>query len=231
MSDQLKTTRTTLKRLPERGAHDFPTMAAILDEAVFCHIGFVADDGQPFVVPTGYGRDGRTLYIHGSSASRMLRTLAGGVPVCFTATLIDGLVMARSAFHHSINYRSVIVLGTAVEAAGEEKLRGLRVITEHMARGRWADVRAPNGEELRATAVLKLEIEEASAKVRAGGPIDDEEDRKLPFWAGVLPFVLVPQAPVPDAGIAPEMEVPGYLVRYRRGQEVSPADHTKAARP
>ena len=190
-------------------------MAQILDEAIYCHIGFVVD-GQPFVVPTGYGRDGRALYIHGSAASRMLVTLAGGVPLCFTVTLLDGLVLARTAFHHSINYRSVMVLGVARELDGDEKLHGLRVITEHMARGRWADVRAPNDQELKATAVLKLEIEEASAKVRAGGPIDDEEDRKLPFWAGVLPFVLVPQAPVPDAGIAPEMEVPGYLVRYRR---------------
>lgn len=214
MSDELKTTRTTLKRLPERGAHDFATMAAILDEAVFCHIGFVADDGQPFVVPTGYGRDGRTLYIHGSSASRMLRTLSGGVPVCFTATLIDGLVMARSAFHHSINYRSVIVLGTALEVAGEEKLRGLRVITEHMAPGRWADVRAPTEQELKATSVLRLKIEEASAKVRTGGPKEEPQDLSLPVWAGVLPFALVPQPPVADRGV--EGEPPAYLVHYRR---------------
>ncbi len=215
MKDKLKTERTTLKRKPDRGVHDFETMARILDEAIYCHIAFVVD-GQPFVVPTGYGRDGRALYIHGSSASRMLLTLAGGVPLCFTVTLLDGLVLARTAFHHSINYRSVMVLGIAQEMAGDEKLRALRVITEHMARGRWDDARAPNDQELKATAVLKLDIEEASVKIRSGGPIDDEEDRKLPFWAGVLPFVLVPQTPVPDAGIAAEMEVPEYLVRYRR---------------
>ncbi len=214
MNDRLKTTRTTLKRKPDRGAHDFETMARILDEAIYCHIGFVVD-GQPLVVPTGYGRDGRTLYIHGSSASRMLRTLADGLPICLTVTLLDGLVLARTAFHHSINYRSVIVLGMAEEAVGDEKLRGLRVITEHMARGRWADARPPNDRELAATAVLKLEIEEASAKIRVGGPIDDEEDRAYPAWAGVLPFALEAQAPVADDGVS--AAPPGYLIRYRRG--------------
>jgi len=215
LNDKLKTKRTTLKRKPERGAHDFETIASILDEGLFCHVGFVVD-GQPFVVPTAYGRDGRALYIHGSAASRMLRTLAGGVPLCFTVTLLNGLVLARTAFHHSINYRSVMVLGVAQEVSGDEKLRGLRVITEHMARGRWADVRAPNDQELKATTVLKLDIEEASAKVRAGGPIDDEEDRKLPFWAGVLPFALVPQQPISDKDVPPSTGVPPYVADYRR---------------
>jgi len=213
--DRLKTERTTLKRLPERGAHDFDTIASILDEAIFCHIGFVADS-QPFVVPTGYGRDGRTLYIHGSSASRMLRTLSTGAPVCFTATLLDGLVMARSAFHHSINYRSVIVLGAALEVTGDEKLHGLRAITEHMARGRWADVRPPTEQELKATSVLKLEIDEASAKIRIGGPKEDPADLPSPIWAGHLPFVLVPQPPVPDEHTPADAELSDYLATYRR---------------
>lgn len=212
---RLKTKRTTLKRLPEPGTHDFDTIARILDEAIFCHIGFVAD-GQPLVVPTGYGRDGRTLYIHGSSASRMLRTLSKGLPVCFTATLLDGLVMARSAFHHSINYRSVIVLGIAQEVTGDEKLRGLRAITEHMARGRWADVRPPTEQELKATSVLKLEIDEASAKVRTGGPKEDPADLPSPMWAGQLPFALVPQPPVPDEHTPADAAPPDYLATYRR---------------
>jgi nitroimidazol reductase NimA-like FMN-containing flavoprotein (pyridoxamine 5'-phosphate oxidase superfamily) len=216
----LRTKRTTLKRLPDRGAHDFETMARILDEGFFCHVGFVAD-GQPYVVPTGYGRDGRTLYIHGSSASRMLRDLSSGVPVCVTVTLFDGLVLARSAFHHSINYRSVMVLRVARQAEGDEKLRGLRTITEHMMRGRWDDVRAPTPQELKATTVLQIDIEEASAKIRTGGPKDDEEDVALPVWAGVLPFTLVPQAPVPETGLAPGVELPPYLAMYRRSEEVA----------
>ena len=215
MKDRLKTKRTALKRKPDRGAHDFETMAAILDEAIYCHIGFVSD-GQPFVVPTGYGRDGGALYIHGSSASRMLRTLADGVPLCFTATLLDGLVLARSAFRHSINYRSVMVLGVARELDGDEKLHGLRVITEHMARGRWADVRAPNDQELKATAVLKLPIDEASAKIRRGGPIDDGVDLELPVWAGQLPFALVPEPPIGDPRVVDGVAVPPYVTKYRR---------------
>ena len=212
----LKTPRTTLKRLPKRGTHDFETIASILDEGIFCHAGFVVD-GQPFVVPTGYGRDGEALYVHGSSASRMLKKLSKGVPVCVTVTLLDGLVLARSAFHHSINYRSVMVLGIAHETKGDEKLRGLRVITEHMFRGRWDDVRAPTAQELKATSVLKIDITEASAKLRSGGPLDDEEDLSFPAWAGVLPFALVPQPPVPEAGLPPGTKVPPYVAKYRRG--------------
>ncbi|MEX1253153.1 MAG: pyridoxamine 5'-phosphate oxidase family protein [Dehalococcoidia bacterium] len=215
-----KSKRTTLKRLPDRGAHDFETIAGILDEGFFCHVGFVAD-GQPYVVPTGYGRDGRTLYIHGSSASRMLRGLSSGIPMCVTVTLFDGLVLARSAFHHSINYRSVMVLGVARQAEGDEKLRGLRTITEHMMRGRWDDVRAPTTQELKATTVLQLDIDEASAKVRTGGPKDDEEDFALAIWAGVLPFKLVPQTPAPDKQLAPGVELPPYLATYGRSQEVA----------
>jgi len=215
VSDRLKTERTTLQRKPDRGAHDFETVAAILDEGLFCHVGFVVD-GQPFVVPTGYGRDGRALYIHGSSASRMLRTLAQGIPVCVTVTLFDGLVFARSAFHNSVNYRSVMVLGVAHELMGEAKLRGLRVITEHMARGRWEDVRAPTEQELKAASLLKLDIEEGSAKIRTGGPIEEPSDLPSPLWAGVLPFALVPQQPTPDEDVPPGTSVPLYVADYRR---------------
>ena len=212
---RLKTPRTTVRRLPKRGAHDFDTIASILDEAFVCHVGF-AIDGQPYVVPTGYGRDGRTLYIHGSSASRMLRTLSQGVPVCVTVTLVDGLVLARSAFHHSINYRSVVVLGDAHLVQGDEKLQALRAISEHMTPGRWDDVRAPTAQELKATSVLKLDIAEASAKVRTGGPIDDEEDLALNVWAGVLPMSLVPKPPVPDEHTPPAIDAPAYVRKYRR---------------
>ncbi len=214
-SSKLKTPRTTVKRKPDRGSHEFEVIARILDEAFHCHIGFVVD-GQPYVVPTGYGREGRTLYVHGSSASRMLRTLSGDVPVCLTVTLVDGLVLARSAFHHSMNYRSVIVLGVARALKGAEKLRGLRVITEHMAPGRWADVRGPTEQELKATAVLKLEIEEASAKIREGFTIDEGEDLSLPHWAGVLPFALVPGEPVGEPRLPASIPLPDYLARYSR---------------
>jgi nitroimidazol reductase NimA-like FMN-containing flavoprotein (pyridoxamine 5'-phosphate oxidase superfamily) len=211
----LRTKRTTLKRLPKRGVHDFDTIARILDEGLYCHVGFVAD-GQPFVVPTGYGRDGRALYIHGSAASRMLRALSEGVPVCVTVTLFDGLVLARSAFHNSINYRSVVVLGVARPVEGDEKLHGLRTITEHITPGRWADVRGPTAQELKATTVLRLGIDEASAKIRTGGPIDDEEDLALPVWAGVLPFALVPQPPVPEAVLPSAVAPPPYVSHYAR---------------
>ncbi len=218
--DLLRTKRTTLRRKPDRGAHDFETVARILDEGLFCHLGFV-EDGQPYAVPTAYGRDGRALYVHGSSASRTLRTLGEGVPVCVTVTLFDGLVLARTAFHHSINYRSVMVLGVARAVESDEKLRGLRTITEHIVPGRWEDVRAPTAQELKATTVLKLDIAEASAKVREGGPIDDEEDRAFPAWAGVLPFALVAQAPIPDLELPPGVELPSYVASYRRPAEVN----------
>jgi hypothetical protein len=196
---ELRSPRTTLKRKPDRGSHDFDTIAAILDEAIYCHVGFAGDDGQPYVVPTAFGRDGRTLYIHGSAASRMLRTLSGGVPLCFTATIIDGLVIARSSFHNSINYRSVMVLGTASEvAAGDEKLHALRTITEHVIPGRWAEARPPTEQEMKASTVLRLPIEEASAKARTGGPLDESEDMDLPVWVGVLPLSIVAGTPVAD---------------------------------
>ena len=208
MTSDLRTDRTTLRRLPKRGDHDRNTIDAILDEALACHVGFVAE-GQPYVIPTINGRAGDRLYLHGSAASRMLRTLSGGVPVCVTVTLIDGLVMARSAFHHSMNYRSVVVLGTAQAVADEaEKREALRTIVEHVSPGRWAETREPNATEMKATSVLRLPIQEASAKVRTGPPIDDEEDYALRVWAGVLPLRLFAQAPIADARLHPEAPAP-----------------------
>jgi nitroimidazol reductase NimA-like FMN-containing flavoprotein (pyridoxamine 5'-phosphate oxidase superfamily) len=196
------TPRTTLKRLPKRGAFDRATVHAILDEGLYCHVGF-AVDGQPYVIPTAYGREGETLYVHGSAASRMLKTLAQGVPACVTVTLLDGLVLARSAFHHSVNYRSVVVLGEArLVQDPEEKSRALDRIVDHVAPGRSREVRPPNPTELVQTSVLALGLEEVSAKVRTGPPVDDEEDYALPVWAGVLPLQLVPQAPVADPRLA-----------------------------
>jgi nitroimidazol reductase NimA-like FMN-containing flavoprotein (pyridoxamine 5'-phosphate oxidase superfamily) len=208
------TERTRLKRLPARGSFERETVYRILDEGLVCHVGFVAN-GEPVVIPTGYGRSGDTLYVHGSAASRMLRTLAGGVRVCVTVTLLDGLVLARSAFHHSMNYRSVVVFGTAsaVEDA-EEKVEALRAITEHIVPGRWAEVREPDEGELRKTLVLKLPLAEASAKVRTGPPIDDEPDYKLPVWAGELPVRLTACALVPDPRLAPGLEPSSNVLRY-----------------
>src|SRR5713226_6809102 len=198
MSDLRPTPRTTLRRLPQRGHFDRPTVDAILDEALVCHVGFVVD-AQPYVIPTIHARVGEVVYVHGSAASRMLKSLRGGIKVALTATLVDGLVLARSAFHHSMNYRSVVVLGTAeaVEDA-KEKWDALHAIVEHVARGRWAEVREPSEKELAATLVLRLPIEEASAKVRTGPPLDDEEDYALECWAGVVPLRLTPGMPVPD---------------------------------
>ena len=212
---ELRTERTTAKRHPERATHEFATIARILDEGIYCHVGF-AVEGQPFVVPTGYGREGRALYIHGSAASRMIKTLAQGTPMCLTVTLMDGLVLARSAFSHSINYRSVMILGVAHVVAEDDKARALRVITEHLVPGRWADVRPPSSQELKATTVLKLDIGEASAKIRTGPPIDGDEDHTLPGWAGELPFTLAVLPPVRDARVADGVEPPAYLTQYRR---------------
>jgi nitroimidazol reductase NimA-like FMN-containing flavoprotein (pyridoxamine 5'-phosphate oxidase superfamily) len=211
------TERTQVKRLPKRGAYDRETVFKILDEAFVCHVGFVVE-GQPFVIPTNFGRSGETLYLHGSAASRMLRALSQGIPVCVTVTLTDGLVLARSAFHHSVNYRSVVVLGTArlVEDPAE-KMEALRLFTEHIMKGRWGDIRWPSEHEMKGTTVLALPLEEVSAKVRTGGPIDDEEDYSLPVWAGVLPLPVVPAEPIADARLKAGTEVPGYMKSYRRG--------------
>jgi nitroimidazol reductase NimA-like FMN-containing flavoprotein (pyridoxamine 5'-phosphate oxidase superfamily) len=203
--------------MPPRGAYDRETVEAILDEGLICHVGFVYE-GSPFVIPTGYGRDGERLLIHGSSASRMLRALAAGAEACLTVTLVDGLVLARSAFHHSMNYRSVVVLGkgTPIEEP-EAKMEALRLISERLVPGRWDDVRLPTQQEMKATAVIAFSITEASAKVRVGPPKDDEEDYALPVWAGVLPLALTAGAPVADEANLAGLAVPGYVAGYRRG--------------
>ena len=212
----LQTERTTVKRLPRRGVYDRHTVNAIVDEALLCHVGF-AVDGKPFVIPTIHTRVGDTLYFHGSAASRMLRTLRDGVEACVTVTILDGLVLARSTFHHSMNYRSAVIFGTATEVTDrQEKLRALDALVEHVVRGRSAQARGPNEIELKATLVLALPITEASAKIRTGGPIDDEEDYAMPIWAGVLPLTLTPGAAIPDERLVGEHEVPAYVRNYRR---------------
>jgi len=216
MSTFTPTARTQVKRLPKRGVYDRETVFKILDEAFVCHVGFVVE-GQPYVIPTNYGRVGETLYLHGSAASRMLRTLSEGIPVCVTATLIDGLVLARSSFHHSVNYRSVVILGTArLVDEPAEKMEALRLFTEHIMKGRWDQIRQPSEQELKGTTVLALPLEEVSAKLRTGGPVDDEEDYKLPIWAGVLPLPVAPAAPIADARLASGIEVPENVVAYSR---------------
>ncbi len=214
MSQPPPSPRTRVRRLPDRGAYDRETVHAILDEGLVCHVGF-ASEGQPYVIPTLYGRDGDRLFLHGSAASRMLLGLEGALPLCLTVTLLDGLVLARSAFHHSVNYRSVVVLGRATPVAGPEKTAALRVISEHVVPGRWDEVRPPSARELAATTVLQIPLDEVSAKVRSGPPQDDEDDLDLPVWAGVLPLALLPGEPVPDSAGRPA-EVPGHLRRYAR---------------
>lgn len=210
------TSRTAVKRLPKRAAYDRETVYAILDEALVCHVGFSVE-GQPFVIPTGYGRSGDRLYIHGSAASRMLKTIGAGIPVCVTVTLIDGLVLARSAFHHSVNYRSVVILGTARPVEDPvEKMEALRIFTEHMIPGRWAEVREPNGQELKATDVLSIDLTEVSAKIRTGPPLDDEEDMEIQAWAGVLPLELAPGSPIDDPLLKPGIDRPDYVLSYSR---------------
>jgi len=212
----LQSPRTTVKRLPKRGLYDRDAVYAILDEGLVCHVGF-AVEGQPYVIPTAYVRIADTLYIHGSAASRMLKSLSGGIPVAVTVTLLDGLVLARSAFHHSMNYRSAVLLGTArLVEAPDEKARVMAAIVEHIVPGRGAEARPANDHELKATSVLALPIDEGSAKVRSGPPLDDAEDMALPVWAGVLPLRLVPEHPIADAALATGLAVPGYVAGYRR---------------
>jgi nitroimidazol reductase NimA-like FMN-containing flavoprotein (pyridoxamine 5'-phosphate oxidase superfamily) len=214
------TQRSQLRRLPDRGSHEAEIVHSILDAAFLAHVGFQVN-GQPFVIPTLYGRDQDKLFLHGSAASRMLNELDTGVPACVNVTLVDGLVLARSAFHHSMNYRSVVAFGTARKMQDPaEKTRALRVISEHLLAGRWNDVRGPTEKELKATAVLEFAIEEASAKVRQGPPLDDEEDYSLAVWAGVLPLNLETKAPVPDPRLAEGIEAPAYL-RTRRGSRTN----------
>jgi nitroimidazol reductase NimA-like FMN-containing flavoprotein (pyridoxamine 5'-phosphate oxidase superfamily) len=208
------TKRTKLRRIPSRGSHEWGTINQILDAGFLAHIGFCVD-GQPFVIPTMYGRDGEKLYLHGSVASRMLGELGAGIQSCVTVTLVDGLVLARSAFHHSMNYRSVVAFGFAREIADPmQKVEALRVISEHLIAGRWADVRGPSEKELKATTVVEFSIEEASAKVRRGLPVDEEHDYRLPVWAGVLPVEMRPMPPIPDDELIDGVTLPDYVRRY-----------------
>jgi uncharacterized protein len=208
------TQRTTVKRHPERGAYERATIAAILDEALICHLGFVVD-GQPYVIPTIHARDGDTLYVHGSPGSRMLRNVKEGVDVCVTVTLLDGIVLARSVYNHSMNYRSVLVLGRAQEVTDRtRKLRAMERVVEHVVPGRWADARQPNEGELKGTTILELSLDEASAKIRSGPPTDDKDDLALPVWAGVIPLALVPSEPIADERV--DGAPPAYAADYTR---------------
>ena len=211
-----QTERTTLKRLPQRGVYDRQLVYGILDEGFICHVSFVVD-GQPFVIPTGYARVDDQLYIHGSQVSRMLRTLAQDVDVCVAVTLVDGLVLARSAFHHSMNYRSVVIFGrAAIVERREAKLAALLAFSEHVIPGRWNEVRAPFEQELKATTVLSLPLVEVSAKVRTGPPLDDEEDYALSVWAGVIPLQVAAGEPISDPRLPESVEPPSYALRYTR---------------
>lgn len=200
--------------MPKRGSHELQVIHAILDAGFLAHVGFQTNN-QPFVIPTLYGRDGDKLYLHGSAASRMLGELETGISACVNVTLVDGLVLARSAFHHSMNYRSVVAFGTARKInEPEQKMHALRIISEHLIAGRWNDVRTPTEKELKATSVLEFAIEEASAKIRTGPPLDDEEDYSLPIWAGILPLKLEAQSPVPDERLVEGLETPKYLKNF-----------------
>ncbi|MEA2448989.1 MAG: uncharacterized protein QOG63_921 [Thermoleophilaceae bacterium] len=209
-----KTPRTALRRLPKRGHYDRDTVDAILDEGVICHLGF-AHEGQPYVIPTSYARVGDELYIHGSSASRALRAVGGGIPACVTVTLVDGVVLARAAFHHSFNYRSVVMLGE-LEAVTDPRVKeeALRAFVDHVVPGRSDTIRGPTDQELKATAVVRLPLTEASAKVRTGPPVDDDEDYSLATWAGVLPLRTVADPAVADDRLLPGVEPPAVPPRW-----------------
>ena len=213
---QMPTARTRVVREPDRALYDREAVYRILDEGFICHVGF-SFEGQPFVIPTSFGRKGANLYIHGSAASRMLRQMREGIAVCVTVTLLDGLVLARSVFNHSMNYRSVVILGKATLVDDpEEKLAALRALSEHILPGRWEDSRQPNERELKATSVLRLPIEEFSAKVRSGPPIDDAEDYSFPTWAGVVPLEMKAGEPIRDPKLDPACGVPQYISPYLR---------------
>jgi nitroimidazol reductase NimA-like FMN-containing flavoprotein (pyridoxamine 5'-phosphate oxidase superfamily) len=213
-----ETSRTTLKRLPKRASYDRAVVNSILDEGFICHVGF-AVEGKPFVIPTGYARVEDKLLIHGSQASRMLRTLSEGIEVCVTVTLLDGLVLARSAFHHSMNYRSVVIFGRATPVQDRsEKMSALFALSEHIIRHRWSDVRGPNESELRQTTVLSLPIDEASAKIRTGPPLDDQEDYEMDVWAGVVPLRVVAGRPISDPRLVADIDPPDYVANYDRSR-------------
>lgn len=220
MSDQLNVTdKTKLRRLPKRGSYDLETIYKILDEGFIAHVGFTTNE-QTYVIPTGYARIDDKLLIHGSSISRMMRALAEEIEICVTVTLIDGLVLARSAFHHSMNYRSVVVFGAAKIITDEkEKLEALRLFTEHIIPGRWSEVRTPTANELKATTVLALPLTEASAKIRTGNPVDEKEDYEMNVWAGVLPTAINFGEPISDSQMRGEIKLPDYIANYRRSRD------------
>ncbi len=206
--------RMRARRMPKRGAYDSATINAVLDAALMCHVGYVID-GQPYVTPTMHWRDGDYVYWHGSSASRMLRAQRTGIAVCVTVSLMDGIVFARSGFHHSINYRSVMAVGAAELVEGPALVAALEAFSERLAPGRWPDLRPPTAQELKATTVLRLKLDEASAKIRTGPPVDDEPDYALPVWAGVLPISLVAGTPVPDPRLAADTPVPAAIAGFK----------------
>jgi len=212
------TTKTRLKRLPKRGAYDRETIYRILDEAMICHVGFV-DNGHPFVIPINFARLDDAIVLHGAKASRLLKHIADDNPVCIEATIVDGLVLARSVFHHSVNYRSVVLFGTGRSIDdNQEKLAALEAVTEHLVPGRWKEARLPNRKELDATRVVSIKIDEASAKVRVGPPIDDADDYSLPVWAGVLPLQQMSLAPIRDELQTENIPLPAYVASYARGK-------------
>ncbi len=210
------TDKTTITRIAKRGHYDTATIYPILDEGLVCHISYCLD-GQPFMIPMGYCRIENTIYIHGSVGSHFFRQLAQGIDVCVCVTFIDGLILARSAFHHSVNYRSVVCFGkTRLVTDEEERWKALERFTEHVVPGRWAEVRQPNASEMKKTMVLAIPISEASAKVRAEGVNDDPEDMDWPVWAGVLPLKLTPETPITDPKVSADKQVPGYVKTYKR---------------
>ena len=218
MTPPIKTHRSRIKRLPKRGHYDRETIYRILDEALICHVGIV-EHGQPFVIPINFARTGDSVVLHGAKASRLLKYIEAGNPVCLEATIVDGLVLARSVFHHSMNYRSVVLFGTGRIVEDDlEKMAALEAITEHLIPGRWKEARLPNRKEMNATLVVSIKIDEASAKVRVGSPIDDEEDYDLPVWAGVLPLGEVSLFPIRDEMQSKEVILPPYIAGYSRNR-------------
>ncbi|MGB3588504.1 MAG: pyridoxamine 5'-phosphate oxidase family protein [Tunicatimonas sp.] len=214
MNNYSKSTRNTVKRSAKRGYYDKETVYQILDAGYICHVGFTID-GQPYVIPQAYGREGDTIYLHGAVGNRMLKQLEKGIPVCVTVTHTDGIVLARSAMHHSFNYRSAVLFGTAHLVPDEQKEHALFVITEQIMPGRWGEVRTPNVQELKATKVLAMEIAEASAKIRTGPPKDDEADHELPIWAGVLPLQITSGEAIPDPDLRSKLPLPNSILQVK----------------
>ena len=216
MTEFVKTAKTRIKRLPKRGNYDRETIYHILDEALICHVAF-AEKGQPYVIPINFARVDDSIVLHGAKASRLLKHIEAGHPICVEATIVDGLVLARSVFHHSVNYRSVVLFGKGRPVEGEqEKLSALKAVTEHLIPGRWQEARLPSRKELNATRVASIKIDEASAKVRVGPPADDQEDYALPVWAGVLPLQEQALSPLRDDLLSQDVPVPDYIARYSR---------------